>query len=212
MHTNPKKELFHDYWSNNKGTFYKKFDFSIANRYIACDIYWADPNIIFYDIDAISHLPLARLAIPVVTNHPHSRIFLHNNLIRKYKEIFEYVITHEIGHLCFYDLLGVRSEFTYHELEALADLFSCIFFMKYRNIEDQGEFNRILNNALDLQAKIYKIPVKAVKHIHNLKKEEMERLVAKSEASRLSDNHYIFNIANSIEPILDALGDIFNEA
>jgi len=202
------KEIFNEYWSNNEGTFYKKIDFYMGKRHFVYDIYWADPKVIFYDFDLMKQLPLAKTVIPVNTNHPYPRIFLHNNLTRRYKNIFEYVIMHEIGHLWLFEGLGIRKEFAGNELEAFADLFSCLFFMKYRNIEDIDQFNVILNNTTDLQAKFYKIPLHLIKVIHNKKMEEIEMFVAKSEASRLSDNPHIFKIANSIEPALDALGDI----
>lgn len=202
-------EIFNDYWHSDGGTFYKKIEFSIDNCSFASDIYWADPNIIFHDIAVDKYLPLAKTVIPVYTNHPYPRIFVHHNLTRKYKDIFEYVVTHEIGHLWLYEILGTKAEFTGHELEAWADLFSCIFFMKYRNVEDLDQFNKTLNYSVNIQGKLYKLPLEGGIHNYDKKKEEIEALVAKSEASRLSDNPRIFLIANSIEPTLDAMGDIF---
>jgi len=208
METRDAKAIYKDYCDQKKGRLYKSVNFSFETEEYVYDIYWADPKIVFYNADA-KLMPIACLTYPLGTLVSNARIYLHEKLTEEYEDIFEYIIMHEIGHSWFYDFMGIRSGFDNHEFEALADLFATIFFMKFRNFADLDQVNTLINNIITLQAKLYNIPLNNISQFYNTKKFEIELLVAKSKASMLSDDHYVFNMTNSIEPALDALGDIF---
>ena len=153
-----RQALFNDYYHNKKGIWYKTIDVFLDERHLVYEFYWADPKIVFYDRDDL--YPLAKTLILAPSSIINRRIYLHENLTRKYKKVFEYVVTHEIGHLWLFDILGIHHEFQGDELEAWADLFSLFFFVRYRKITELTQFNKILDNAVAVLAKLYKVPVK----------------------------------------------------
>jgi hypothetical protein len=209
MFANSKKISFNEYYKNNMGILFKKFDMIIGNRYLVYDIYWADPGIIFNGINVIEKLPLAVTIIPKVTSHPNPRIFLHEKLELKYKDVFEFVITHEIGHLWLYDIIGVHQHLTPCDVEIWADYFAYNFFIKYRNITKLEQFNNILNKTLILQGQINNIPHETFNKVFHKKMEDIRMLIEKIKIDQINENIFKLQLENTIDPTLNSLGDIF---
>jgi hypothetical protein len=207
------KDLFKDYYFKNKGTLFKSFEISINNFHYSYDIYWGDPNIIFDEITLKNTFPLAVTIIPHRYNYPNSRIFLHEKLETKYKNVFEMVIAHEIGHLWLHDIVGFNNPHTSsymseNDSEIWADYFSYCFFVKYKFINCLEDFNKILEEAHDLQTKLYDIYPQQKKELFYNRIEKIQ-LLDKKINSIENNNTEINRMVNTIKITLNALGDIF---
>ena len=209
------KDLLKDYYFNNKGTLFKSFEININNVHYSYDIYWGDPNIIFDKIALRETFPLAVNYIPQRKNYPNSRIFLHEKLEKKYNNVFEMVIAHEIGHLWLHDVVGVNHLMTSNfmkenETEIWADYFSYSFFVKYRNINCFENFIKILEEASNLQIKIYNLdPNQHVEFTFTRKAKKLKSFEEKLNFEFKDGNSIIIQMKNAIETTLNALGDIF---
>ncbi len=208
-------DLFKDYYFNNKGIVFKSFEININNFHSRYDIYWGDPNIIFDERTLIKTFPLAVTTIPHRYNYPNPRIFLHEKLEKKYNNVFELVITHEIGHLWLHDIVGFNNPSTSNimkenESEIWADYFSYSFFVKYRNITCFENFIKILEEASNLQIKIYDLDPK--QHMEFTFTRKIENLKLKEKKINFeyeNGNPTVIQMKNAIEITLNALGDIF---
>ena len=162
---NERKELFRDYYLNNKGILFKSFQINIRNFRYRYDIYWGDPSVIF-DAKALAEdFPLAVTTISHRYHDPNPRIFLHEKLDQKHNNVFELVIAHEIGHLWLHDIVGFNNPSTNSfmnesESEIWADYFSYSYFVKYRHTTCLDGFTKILKDASSLQLKIYDLDPK----------------------------------------------------
>jgi hypothetical protein len=205
------KDIFKDYYFNNKGILFKTFEININTFHYNYDIYWGDPNIIFDKKTLTETFPLAVTIMPHRYNYPNSRIFLHEKLGKDNNNVFELVIMHEIGHLWLHDIIGFNNPSSNNtmrenESELWADYFACNFFLKYRNTNNIEEIYKIFKDANNLQNKIYNLePNKNMKYtntkIENLKLLEKECLESKNEI--------IIHMINAKEITLNNLGDIF---
>ncbi len=215
MDNNSHNDLFKDYYFNNKGILFKSFEINISKFHSRYDIYWGDPNIIFDVRTLTKTFPLAVTTIPHRYNYPKSRIFLHEKLRRKYDNVFELVIAHEIGHLWLHDIVGFNNPSTSSfmkedESEIWADYFSYSFFIKYRNITCFENFIKILEEAGNLQIKIYDLDPK--QHMEFTFAGKTDNLRLKEERINFeykNGNPTIIQMKNAIEITLNALGDIF---
>jgi hypothetical protein len=195
--------------NKNNSIFYKQIKLFLEPRSFIFDIYWADPRSIFKE-EIIDRLPLASTVFPNGNNIPNPRIYLHTNLTIEYKSVFEAVIAHEIGHLWLYDIIHVHNQLTPDEREVWADYFAFYFFAKYRNITDLEQFSQILNEVLLFQGKIYNIPPSSFDSVFGRKAEDINALVENIQLEYSKGDLYNYQIAITIEPILNSLGDIFN--
>ncbi len=208
-------DLFKDYYFNNKGTLFKSFEMNINNFHSSYDIYWGDPNIIFDERTLIETFSLAVTIISNRYNYPNPRIFLHEKLEKKNKNVFEMVIAHEIGHLWLHDIVGFNNPSTStfmkeNESEKWADYFSYSFFVKYRNINCLENFIKILEEAGNLQIKIYNLDPNQHKEFTFTGKIESLKLFEEKINFEFKDgNPTIIQMKNAIEITLNALGDIF---
>ena len=208
-------DLFKDYYFNNKGTLFKSFEININNFHSSYDIYWCDPSIIFDERTLIETFPLAVTTISHRYNYPNPRIFLHEKLERKYNNVFEMVIAHEIGHLWLHDIVGFNNPSTSNfmkenESEKWADYFSYSFFVKYRNINCLENFIKILEEASNLQIKIYNLDPNQHKEFTFTRKIENIKLFEEKINFEFKDgNTTIIQMKNAIEITLNTLRDIF---
>jgi hypothetical protein len=62
---------------------------------------------------------LAATVIPRRHNYPNPRIFLHEKLEKKYKNEFEAVIAHEIGHVWLHDFVGFNNPKIIHMIHTI---------------------------------------------------------------------------------------------
>lgn len=212
MENSSQKDLFKDYYFNNKGTIYKSFEIKINSFNYNYDIYWGDPNIIFDKKNLRETFPLAVTTIPHRNNYPNPRIYLHEKLEKKYNDIFEMVIAHEIGHLWLHDVVGFNNPSTNYfmeekESEIWADFFSYCFFVKYRKIDNLDKFNKILEKANNLQIEIYNL--KPEQYIKLTLTKKIECLKILKEKINLVENPKITHMKKAIEISLNSLGDIF---
>jgi len=156
-----KSRLFNDYYINNNGTLYKEFEININNSRKIFDIYWGDPNIIFDKNECLPY-PLAFIKFPKYVHEPNTRIYLHEKIDKKYTTAFEFILAHEIGHFCLFDIFGInhpRGNIFLDErnTEIWADFFAYKYFIKYRNINNLENFEKILIEVDNLQNIIYGI-------------------------------------------------------
>ncbi len=207
-------DLFKEYYSTNKGIIFKSFEININSSHYSYDIYWGDPNIIFDEKILEKTFPLAVTTIPHRYNYPRPRIYLHEKLEKKYTNVFELVISHEIGHLWLHDIVGFNNPSTCNfmdekESEIWADHFSFSFFVKYRNTLI-GDFIRILEEAGNLQIKIYGLdPEQYTESIFTKKIKNFKVDEAKIDFQFRNGNPVIIQMEKAIEITLKALGDIF---
>jgi predicted SprT family Zn-dependent metalloprotease len=160
FHGNNNK-LFNDYYKNNNGKLFKIFKININNNPLIFDIYWGDPDIIFDKLTLVPY-PLAFIKFPKWKNDPNTRIYLHEKVDINYATAFEFILAHEIGHFCLFDIFGINhpkgnvflDEYT---TEVWADFFAYKYFMKYRNINNFEQFEKILIEVDNLQNFIYNI-------------------------------------------------------
>jgi len=158
MHTS----LFKDYYKGNKGTFYRHYEITVNNKSRPFDVYFGDPDIIFgKSID--SPYPLAFIKFPKWASEPDTRIYLHEKMKSIYPTAFEYILAHEIGHFCLFDIFGINHPKGFASLnefrtEVWADYFAYLYFSKYRNIRIIGELENVLSEIDNLQCYLYNIP------------------------------------------------------
>ena len=153
-------KLFNDYYKNNNGILYKTFEINIKNTQKTIDIYWGDPNIIFDNHTYLSCSPLAFIKFPRYKNDPDTRIYLHEKVDKKYTIAFEFILAHEIGHFCLFDIFGINHPSGHISLnkyytEVWADFFAYKYFKKYRNINNLEQFEKVLMEVDNLQNIIY---------------------------------------------------------
>jgi len=153
------KNPFDEYYRNNKGIFYKSFETNINNIHNIYDIYWGNPEFIFYNQD-IKDQPLALTQFSRWMHDPNTRIYLHEKIEKKYNNAFDFILTHEIGHIWLRDVLGInhpRGHVFIDNTESWADYFAYIFFQRYRNITNLEQFKNILLDCDNLCKNIYSI-------------------------------------------------------
>jgi hypothetical protein len=209
------KDLFKDYYLNNKGKLFKSFEISINKFHYSYDIYWGDPDIIFNKEVSIESFPLAVAIMPHRYNYPNSRIFLHDKLEKKYNNVFETVIAHEIGHLWLHDIIGFNNPSTdtfmnESESEIWADYFAYSFCKKYRNINCIESFGKILWEIGNFQMELYNLDFNRYMDIVYTKKLEILEVAEGDINYGLKNgNKIIIHMINAIEMTLNNLGDIF---
>jgi hypothetical protein len=208
-------DLFKDYYFNNKGILFKSFELNINNINNSYDIYWGDPNIIFDRKTLISTFPLAVTIIPKRLNYPNPRIFLHDKLDKNIINVFEMVITHEIGHIWLHDIVGFNNLSTSYymdenESEVWADYFSYYFFKRYRNIDCLNKYQKILEEVSELQIKIYYFdPKLSIEVTLTNKMDKLKILEDKIKLQLLEDNSFTNQMIEAINITLKTMGDIF---
>lgn len=207
--------LFKDYYFNNKGIFFKTFEININNINNRYEIYWGDPDIIFDRISLKEKYPLALTIIPRKKNAPHPRIFLHEKLEKKFTNSFEMVIAHEIGHLWLHDVVGVNHPMTNnsmeeYETEIWSDYFAYEFFVKYRNVYSLEIFNKIIEEAINLQMYIYNLnPEQYMKYVYTERVENLKILDNKVKIGVGNRDQTMIQMLKAIEITLYSLGDVF---
>ena len=205
MREDTRIKMFNEFYENDSGILYRNFNVAVSGRHFAYGIYWAAPEIVFNE-DIIRMMPLAITVI----KHPKHKIFLHEKLKPEHKDIFEYVVAHEVGHLWLYDIINIRQEFSGDELEIWADYFAYSFLVKYRRLSGLEQFDNILNDTLRLQGKIYNVDSALFNDIFHRKMEDVKSLIGTIEAERRNGDIYRSQIEKTIEPMLNAVGDLFD--
>lgn len=210
-----KIELFKDYYFNNKGILYKSFEININDFHGSYDIYWGDPNIIFDDKSSKESFPLAVTTISNIVNYPKPRIFIHNKLEKEYKNVFEMIIAHEIGHLWLHDIVGLTQQKKCYMNEKVAeiwaDYFSYKYFIKYRNIYKLNQFVEIFKEVSSFQLELYNLaPNIYMEYTFNQKVKKLKLLDENNISKLENDDQVIIQMENAIEITLNALGDIFD--
>jgi len=181
------KDIFKDYYLNNKGVLFRTFEININNFRRRYDIYWGDPNVIL-DAKALEEdFPLAVTTIPHRYHYPNPRIFLHERLDNRHSAVFELVIAHEIGHLWLHDVIGFNNPSTDYvmkenESEMWADYFSYSYLVKHRRISNFEGFAKILNEVSSLQREIYGLgPKRHMEILSDRKVDDLERRMEEIE-------------------------------
>jgi len=152
---------FKDCYRNNKGTLYRHYEITVNNSIKPFDVYLGDPDIIFRkSID--NPYPLAFIKFPKWANEPDTRIYLHEKIELKYSRAFEYILAHEIGHFCLFDIFGINHPkgnifLNVFETEVWADYFAYLYFNKYKNIHTIEELESIFLEIDNLQYYLYDI-------------------------------------------------------
>lgn len=209
------KALFTDYYLNNKGTFFKSFKIIIGSYQYNYDIYWGDPNIIFEKRDLRRTCPLAISIIPHRYGYPNSRIFLYEKLEAKYKNVFEVVVAHEVGHLWLHDIVGFNNPSTTNNMneedsEMWSDYFAYSFFQKYRNTNNLENFSKIIEEASRFQMRIYNLlPEKFVEPTFTRKILKLKQLEGIMKVNKKVGTALFTHMENAMEITLNSLGDIF---
>ena len=153
---------FKEYYRNNNGICYKQYEIIVNNSKKSFDIYWGDPNIIFKKSFDIPY-PLAFIKFPQWASEPDTRIYLHENIENKNNTAFEYILSHEIGHFCLFDIFGINHPkgnifLNVDDTEVWADYFAYLYFKKYRNINNIEQLYDIFLEVDNLQKFLYDIP------------------------------------------------------
>jgi len=138
------KKVLEEYTKQNKAVFYKKVIFNANDHKIINFIYWADPKIAFYDVDD-ANMPVGCFRTNYFPESITNNIYIHEKLTKKYADVFEFVILHELGHCWHTYFLDNLEEFDKYEIEALADLFAAKFLIKFRNYKDIAHVNTLFN-------------------------------------------------------------------
>ena len=198
-----------EYHELDKGVSYKAFGLSVGNRYFNYDIYWGDPEVLF-DKEIIRMLPLATVAFPARRSNSCPRIYLHEKLTLEHKDAFEYVVMHEIGHLWLYEIIGVHHQLQRNDTEVWADYFAFNFFKKHRGVGSFDRFKDILNETLVLHGVIYGYPKEVFGSVFDRKAEDIRTLMESIETEQANGGVLGAQIERTIEPVLAALGDIFD--
>jgi len=154
--------LFKEYYLNNKGKLFKHFEIIINKSEKPFDIYWGDPDIIFEKSLDVPY-PLAFIKFPQWAHEPNTRIYLHEKIDLKYSTALEYILAHEIGHFCLFDIFGINhpkgNDFlNVMETEIWADYFAYLYFIKFGNINNLEQLENILLEVDNLQNILYRIP------------------------------------------------------
>ena len=212
-----RQRTFKDYYKNNQGIFYKKFSTDINNIHYDYDIYWGEPEIIFDQYTLLHTFPLAVSIIPQFKNWPNSRIYLHEKLTQENKNIFEMIIAHEIGHFFLHDVVGVTRPSALNFMdentaEIWADYFSYSFFLKYRNLQKIEGFYSIMEEACNLQYRIYNLNPEEHKELAYTQKVHKLQTLKDTIIKGMENNLSLYlQMEKAIEIMLMALGDIFEE-
>jgi len=197
---------FNEYYMNNKGIFYKHYDININNTKKSFDIYWGDPDIIFGKSLNVPY-PLAFIKFPKWAHEPDTRIYLHEKIELKYSIAFEYILSHEIGHFCLFDIFGINhpmGDIYLNEIETeiWADYFSYLYFRKYRGIIDIEQLEKIFIEIDNLQNLIYNIPSIDFNKYSFINKMEYLRDFPKNIESAIKNNdqntHLMLNIFDKL--------------
>ena len=210
--------IFKDYYFNNKGLFYKTFETNINKCHYTYDIYWGDPKIIFGSGNGTgNNYSLAVSIIPQRKDYPNSRIYLHEKLELKNKNVFEVVVAHEIGHLFLHDVIGINHQMTIDymeesETEIWADYFAYKYFKKYRKINTIEQFFNIMEEASYFQMELYNLNSIEYKEYTYYKKIEKIKLLNDKIDSEINNPDSKLNqIVSAIDITLDDIGDLFKE-
>jgi hypothetical protein len=209
------EDLFREYYHGNSGRLYKSFQLEIGNHKYKYDIYWGDPKVIFDSRSIADKYPLAVTAIPHRYPSPNPRVFLHEELEEKYGNAFEFVVTHEIGHLWLHDIIGFNNPSTENlmnesDSEIWADYFAYSFFLKYRQTAGLDAFEKVLKEASDIQLKMYKLdPERHIEFTFIRKLDNLKRHKEGIELQCEKGNQIYIHMKNATEITLNALGDIF---
>ena len=207
-------DIFRDYYYTNKGRLYKSFDININSFQQEYDIYWGDPEIIFDDKTRKNSSPLAVKIMPTRVNAPNPRIFIHEGLTQEHGNVFELVVTHEIGHLWLDDVVGLtRPSAKFYvdpiRAEAWADYFAYTYFRKYRDLNDLDVFCSIMRETGRVQSLLYhREPAVTLKGMDE-KISELKNLNQSIKDGLAVKNPVFSQIAEAIEITLDSVGDIF---
>lgn len=210
----PRSELFREYYRTNMGQLYKHLEFCINGRVFKYDIYWGDPAIIF-DSSAIRNHSLAVAVTPKWAHDPDPRIFLHEKLTTRFRNAFEMIVAHEIGHMWLYDIVGLTRPESVNcidetEAEVYADYFSFRFFLKYRGIGTLEQFSGIIDEASACTRYVYGLdPVPGPDSLLAQKKEDLAAFVKNWNVGIERGDVFILQVDNAIDLTLDALGDPF---
>ena len=152
---------FYEYYKNNGGILFKKYEIYINNTTSIFDVYWGDPNIIFNQFSNEPY-PLAFIKFPKWKHEPNTRIYLHKNIEINNEVAFEFILAHEIGHFCLFDIFGINHPkgnifLDVHDTEIWADYFAFLYFIKYRNINNLEQLKISLLEVDNLRNNIYNI-------------------------------------------------------
>jgi hypothetical protein len=208
------KESFKEYYKNNRGIFYKKFEERINNENIIFDIYWGDPNIIF-DKQILGLYPMAFIKFPRWKNDPNTRIYLHEKLEKKNAKAFEYVLAHEIGHFWLFNILGINHPKTTfrlgeRETEEWADYFAYRFFVKYRNMNKLEQLEEVLKEVENFQRSIYNMdPDIYYKFSFVDKIKDLNILENKIQIAYNNGDQIIIQMLDTLELILNLVKELF---
>ena len=202
---------FEEYYKNSKGTFYKQYEIIVNNTKKFFDIYWGDPNIIFGKSIDVPY-PLAFIKFPQWASEPDTRIYLHDKIEIKYNTAFEYILSHEIGHFCLFDIFGINHPkgnifLNVNDTEVWADYFAYLYFKKYRNINNIEQLNNILLEVDNLQNLLYNIPSADLnKYSHTNKMKYLNEFSNKIETD--INNKNIHLMLNTFDEILIQLNEL----
>ena len=153
---------FNNYHKNNEGMLYRHYDIAINNTSRPFDVYWGNPDIIFGKSLEVPY-PLAFIQFPKWASEPDTRIYLHEKIELKYSTAFEYILAHEIGHFCLFNIFGINHQkgnvfINVLETEVWADYFAYLYFNKYRKIHTIEQLECVLSEIDNLQKILYNIP------------------------------------------------------
>lgn len=203
---------FKNYYFSNMGKLYKAFEINVNNHNFHYDIYWGDPDIIFDVRDSADMHPLAVTIIPQRKNYPNSRIFIHEKLGLEFKNEFEIVLAHEIGHLWLHDVVGVNHQMTNtymkeSETEVWADYFAFRVMDKYR---EMNSFYYNFEKISALQIQFYDIADSIkIKNEYVKKAEDLKKLAEDMITGLKSKNQLMIHMNIAIEMTLAELDVLF---
>jgi len=200
-------KIFNDYYLNNKGILFKQYNIEINKTFKLFDVYWGDPNIIFSKSSDVPY-PLAFIKFPKWAHEPETRIYLHEKIEIKYNKAFEYILAHEIGHFCLFDIFGINHPrgnifLNVNDTEVWADYFAYLYFKKYRNYVNIEEVKNIFFEIDDLQNILYNIPSNIFhKHSFLNKIEVIIDFYNKIENAKKNNEQNILLMLNTFDEIL----------